>query len=137
MRSPQAVTRNSRSAKVGKSDYARTSAGTRGNDEDAPKAVIGLLRGEVHRPAPLQPPSLPPAFDEDAARQLATDLTAVAPSRVAGTAGDAAAANWFVSQLEQPFGFTVRRERFSFAHDFFEAVDERFDRFSQGCQLPL
>ncbi len=40
MRSPQAVTRNSRSVKVGKSDYERTSAGTRGNDEDAPTAAI-------------------------------------------------------------------------------------------------
>ena len=29
----KAVTRNSRSVKVGKSDYKRTSAGTRGNDE--------------------------------------------------------------------------------------------------------
>ena len=36
MRSPEAVTRNSRSVKVGTSDYERTSAGTRGNDEDAP-----------------------------------------------------------------------------------------------------
>jgi hypothetical protein len=40
MRSPKAVTRNSRSVKVGKSDYERTSAGTRGNDEDAPEAAI-------------------------------------------------------------------------------------------------
>jgi hypothetical protein len=39
-RSPKAVTRNSRSVRVGKSDYERTSAGTRGNDEDAPKTVI-------------------------------------------------------------------------------------------------
>src|SRR5947207_1913290 len=38
-RSPKAATRNSRSVKVGKSDFERTSAGTRGNDEDVPKAV--------------------------------------------------------------------------------------------------
>jgi Peptidase family M28 len=78
--------------------------------------LVGLpllvLAFSVARPAPLQPPNLPPAFDESVARQLATDLAAVAPSRVAGTSGDAAAANWFAGQLA-PFGFTVRRERFS------------------------
>ena len=78
--------------------------------------LVGLpllvLAFSVARPAALQPPNLPPAFDESAARQLATDLTAVAPNRVAGTAGDAAAANWFAGQLA-PFGYTVRRERFS------------------------
>jgi hypothetical protein len=79
--------------------------------------LVGLpllvLAFSVARPAALQPPNLPPAFDENAARQLATDLTSVAPSRVAGTAGDAAAATWFAAQLEQPFGFTVRREAFT------------------------
>src|SRR5262249_39392448 len=71
-----------------------------------------VLAFSAARPGAPQPPTLPPAFDEDAARQLATDLTSVAPGRVSGTAGDAAAANWFAAQLA-PFGFAVRREAFT------------------------
>src|SRR5512146_2799523 len=51
--------------------------------------LVGLpllvLAFSVARPAPLPPANLPPAFDENAARQLATDLTSVAPSRVSGS----------------------------------------------------
>jgi hypothetical protein len=71
-----------------------------------------VLAFSVARPAPLQPPNLPPAFDESAARALAADLVAQAPSRVSGTPGAASAARWFRLQLD-PYGFTVRREAFT------------------------
>src|SRR5438034_3549936 len=50
-RSPKAVTRNSRSVKVGKSDYERTSAGTRGNDKNARfRPFAGPLSNRSSRP---------------------------------------------------------------------------------------
>jgi hypothetical protein len=71
-----------------------------------------ILAFSVARPAALQPPNLPPAFDEHAARALAVDLTTEAPDRVPGTPGAASAARWFREQL-QPYGFSVRREAFT------------------------
>jgi hypothetical protein len=71
-----------------------------------------LLAFSVARPAPLQPPNLPPAFDRDAAAQLARDLSTQWPSRVPGTAGATGAAEWFREQLA-PYGFIVRSEPFT------------------------
>jgi len=71
-----------------------------------------VLAFSVARPSALQPPNLPPAFDETAALGLADDLTTEAPNRVPGTPGAASAARWFRDQL-QPYGFSVRREAFS------------------------
>ena len=70
-----------------------------------------LLAFSVARPTALQPPSLPPAFDEDAAATLAADLAARWPSRVPGTPGATGAAGWFADQLA-PYGYQVRREPF-------------------------
>ena len=71
-----------------------------------------LLAFSVARPAPLQPPNLPPAFDRDAAAQLARDLSTEWPNRVPGTAGATGAAEWFRQQLA-PYGFIVRSEPFT------------------------
>jgi hypothetical protein len=71
-----------------------------------------LLAFSVARPAALQAPNLPPAFDKDAAATLAGDLAATAPSRLPGTPGAASAARWFRDQL-QPYGITVRKEAFT------------------------
>src|SRR5436190_21805792 len=65
----------------------------------------------VTRPAPLPPPTLPAAFDREAAYDLATDLSRRAPNRVPGTAGALAAARWFSEQL-QPYGLRTQAERF-------------------------
>jgi hypothetical protein len=78
--------------------------------------LVGLpllvLAFSVARPAALQPPTLPPAFDRDAAIAVARDLAVNHPSRLPGTAEASGAARWFVAQL-QPYGYIVRRERFS------------------------
>ena len=71
-----------------------------------------LLAFSVARPAPLQPPNLPPAFDRDAAAQLAGDLASQWPDREPGTAGALGAAGWFRDQLT-PYGYIVREERFT------------------------
>lgn len=71
-----------------------------------------LLAFSVARPAALQAPNLPPAFDKNAASALAADLTANAPNRVPGTPGATSAARWFRDQL-QPYGITVRQEAFT------------------------
>ena len=71
-----------------------------------------LLAFSVARPAPLQPPNLPPAFDRDAAAQLASDLATQWPNRVPGTAGALGAVDWFRDQLT-PYGYIVRAERFT------------------------
>src|SRR5229473_1648795 len=55
-RSPTADTRNSRSVKVGKSDYERTSAGTRGNDEGAPIVVAWHVSSVRQSPVFLRKP---------------------------------------------------------------------------------
>ena len=71
-----------------------------------------LLAFSVARPAALQAPSLPPAFDKDAAVSLATDLASTAPNRVPGTPGATSAARWFRDQL-QSYGIRVRSETFT------------------------
>jgi hypothetical protein len=71
-----------------------------------------LLAFSVARPAALQAPNLPPAFDKDAAAALAADLVSTAPNRVPGTPGATSAARWFREQL-QPYGIVVRTEAFS------------------------
>ncbi|HZS25228.1 MAG TPA: M28 family peptidase [Gaiellaceae bacterium] len=71
-----------------------------------------VLAFSVARPAALQPPNLPSAFDPAAARGLAADLAAQAPDRLPGTPGAASAERWFGAQLA-PYGFTVRREAFT------------------------
>jgi len=53
----------------------------------------------VVRPAPLQRPILPPAFDAATARDLATQLSTRHPVRTPGTPGAARAAAWFREQL--------------------------------------
>jgi len=71
-----------------------------------------LLAFSVARPAALQPPSLPPAFDGTTAAALAAQLAARYPDRRPGTPGARGAAAWFRRQLE-PYGFEIRSERFT------------------------
>src|SRR5439155_20789956 len=63
----------------------------------------------ISRPAPLQAPLLPPAFDETAARALAQELSTVHPDRTPGTSGALAAAAWLREKL-QPYGLPVRTD---------------------------
>jgi len=81
--------------------------------------LVGLpllvLAFSVARPSPLQPPSLPAAFDPVAAKTIADDLAEHVPIRGPGTAGSDAAARWFAGQLEAPYGYTVRSEAFTAA----------------------
>ena len=78
--------------------------------------LVGLpllvLAFSVARPAALQPPNVPPAFDAGDARTLAADLALTVPTRVPGTPGAAAAARWFTRELA-PYGYEVTRERFT------------------------
>ena len=78
--------------------------------------LVGLpllvLAFSVARPPALQPPNLPAAFDREAAAALANELAADHPSRIAGSPDDGATARWFAQQL-QPYGYIVRKERFS------------------------
>ena len=78
--------------------------------------LVGLpllvLAFSVARPAALQPPNLPPAFDAAAAADLAAALTTAYPIRAAGSPGAAGAATWLTKQLE-PYGYDVRREPFT------------------------
>ena len=71
-----------------------------------------ILAFSVARPAALQAPALPPAFDKDAAMTLAGELASTAPNRLPGTAGATSAARWFRDQLE-PYGIAVRSEAFT------------------------
>ena len=71
-----------------------------------------LLAFSVARPAALQAPNLPPAFDGPTAASLATDLASRYPERRPGTPGARGAAAWFRKALE-PYGFDVRTERFT------------------------
>ncbi|HKI90907.1 MAG TPA: hypothetical protein VJ986_01285, partial [Gaiellaceae bacterium] len=71
-----------------------------------------LLAFSVAKPSSLQPPNLPPAFDKNAAAQLANELAFRYPNRRAGSEGAAPAANWFAQQLK-PYGFTIHRETFT------------------------
>ncbi len=71
-----------------------------------------LLAFSVARPAALQAPTLPPAFDATTAAALASDLASHYPNRTPGTAGSRGAAAWFSNQL-RPYGFDVRSDRFT------------------------
>jgi Peptidase family M28 len=71
-----------------------------------------LLAFSVARPAALQPPNLPAAFDPTAAAALADDLAGRWPNRLPGSPGAAGASRWVADQLA-PFGYRVRRETFS------------------------
>ena len=72
--------------------------------------LVGLpllvLAFSVARPAALEPPSLPSAFDQNAAKAIAVDLARTWPDRLPGTPGAAGAASWYEQQLT-PYGFTV------------------------------
>jgi hypothetical protein len=57
----------------------------------------------ITRPAPLEQPVLPPAFDSQATLTLAQELATTYPDRAPGTPGALAAASWFSHQLA-PFG---------------------------------
>ena len=78
--------------------------------------LVGLpllvLAFSVARPAALQPPNLPAAFDPTAAAATATQFALGYPSRVPGTAGATGAARWFAAQLA-PYGFHVHTEQFT------------------------
>jgi hypothetical protein len=71
-----------------------------------------VLAFSVARPAALQPPNLPPAFDKEAATGLAAQLATDYPIRPAGSSGARSAAIWLESQLT-PYGYQVHREPFS------------------------
>ena len=71
-----------------------------------------LLAFSVFRPPALQAPALPTAFDARQAASLASELASSYPERIPGTSGARGAATWFRQAL-QPYGFGVRRERFT------------------------
>ncbi len=71
-----------------------------------------LLAFSVARPAALQAPNLPPAFDASQTASIATDLASNYPHREPGTPGARDAAAWFRRQLH-PYGFAVHAERFT------------------------
>lgn len=54
----------------------------------------------VVRPPSLPPPTLPPAFDGNATRQLAVQLATRYPNRVPGTADSLSAAQWFKDAIK-------------------------------------
>jgi hypothetical protein len=56
----------------------------------------------VGRPAPLAPPALPPAFDEQTATGLAEQLASTYPDRTPGSVGALGATQWLTRQL-RPF----------------------------------
>jgi Peptidase family M28 len=70
-----------------------------------------LLAFSVARPAALQPPNLPPAFDASTAAAIARDLATSYPHREPGTAGARGAAAWFRRQLD-PYGFRIHTDAF-------------------------
>ena len=78
--------------------------------------LVGLpllvLAFSVGRPAALQPPSLPAAFDRTAAGGIANDLSFRWPIRTPGSTGATGATRWFASQLTS-YGFDVRIEAFA------------------------
>src|ERR671934_141557 len=65
----------------------------------------------VGRPAGLPAPPLPPAFDRNAARALASDLARSFPDRSPGSPQATGAAQWFEQQL-QAYGFQTQVDRF-------------------------
>jgi hypothetical protein len=78
--------------------------------------LVGLpllvLAFSVARPAALQPPGLPAAFDRVTASTIAADLAQRWPVRTPGSAGALGASRWFAEQLT-PYGYTVRTEPFT------------------------
>jgi hypothetical protein len=71
-----------------------------------------LLAFSVFRPPALQAPDLPTAFDAGQAAALASELASSYPQRIPGTSGAKGAAAWFREAL-RPYGFVVRRDRFT------------------------
>jgi Peptidase family M28 len=71
-----------------------------------------LLAFSVARPAALQAPNLPPAFDAKTAAGIAEDLAAGYPDRRPGTPGAQGAAAWFREEL-RPYGFHVHPDKFT------------------------
>jgi hypothetical protein len=71
-----------------------------------------LLAFSVARPAALQPPNLPPAFDASTAAAIARDLATSYPHREPGTAGARGATAWFRRQLD-PYGFRIHTDAFT------------------------
>ena len=71
-----------------------------------------LLAFSVARPPALHAPSLPQAFDAEAAAGIAQELASSYPDRQPGTLGARYAATWFRQQLEQ-YGFAVHPDRFT------------------------
>ncbi|HEY6961157.1 MAG TPA: M28 family peptidase [Gaiellaceae bacterium] len=65
-----------------------------------------VLAFSVVRPAPLPAPVLPPNFDGEATRALATDLADHFPDRSPGGTGSLRAAQWFRDQMRQ-YGLPV------------------------------
>jgi hypothetical protein len=65
-----------------------------------------VLAFSIARPAPLPAPLLPPNFDGEATRQLASDLATHFPDRTPGGPGSLRAGQWFRDQLA-PYGLPV------------------------------
>lgn len=65
----------------------------------------------VGRPATLPAPTLPPAFDEQGARTLATELATRFPDRSPGTPGALGAARWVAAEL-RAYGLPVTTDAF-------------------------
>ena len=65
----------------------------------------------VGRPQALPPPVLPPTFDGEAAKALATELASLHPDRSPGSAGALAAEQW-VSERLALYGFTTQTQEF-------------------------
>src|SRR5262245_41342742 len=65
----------------------------------------------VSRPEQLPPPTLPPAFDQQAAVEGTRELALQFPDRAPGTASAQMASDWVVERLRS-YGFRVQRDRF-------------------------
>jgi peptidase M28-like protein len=63
----------------------------------------------VGRPGALGAPVLPPSFDGAATTALARELAGLHPSRIPGSAGNAAAADWFAEKAAL-YGLPVERD---------------------------
>ena len=66
----------------------------------------------VSRADPLPAPTLPPTFDQEAARLLTTELATQYPDRSPGSARAAEAARW-VAERFRVYGFRARRQAFA------------------------
>ena len=63
--------------------------------------AVLLLAFSIVRPVALPPPQLPPNFDGQSARALATYLAGHFPDRSPGGANSLTAARWFRDQMRQ------------------------------------